>query len=243
MKRLLELNGVDADWEPILLPALETLEEEYRGWLMQGRGYHPEREKMLAAFSTLRPSEVRYILFGQDPYPRVESATGYAFIDGRVKEIFSSSGLSKEVNRAVSLRNFIKMALVADGLLDPSDTSQAAIASLEKTEMISTMRELRSNFEKAGVLLLNTALVFSSKEESKRHIKSWRAFVRSFLGEMGSRSPRLILFGAHAGEIRKIPGVAEMDAVEFEHPFNHSFVFNSRAHAFFGPMRLMRLAG
>jgi len=240
MKRLLELNGVDAAWEPILLPALEALEREYREWLLAGEGYIPVRERVLAAFSTLNPEEVRYILFGQDPYPRKESAIGYAFIDGRVKEIFTPTGLSKEVNRATSLRNFVKMALVADGLLDPADTSQTAIAALEKEGLISTMDELRRNFEKAGVLLLNTALIFEHREKSRRHIRAWKGFVERLMEGMGAYGPEMILFGTHAAAVKKLEGADRLKAVELEHPYNHTFILNPKAHALFGPMHLLR---
>ena len=240
MKRLLEFNGVDASWEPILLPALEALEGEYREWLLAGEGYIPVRERILAAFSTLKPQQVRYILFGQDPYPRRESAIGYAFIDGRVKEIFTPTGLSREVNRATSLRNFIKMVLVAEGLLDPSDTSQEAIAALEKNGLISSMDELRRNFERAGVLLLNTALVFENKESSRRHIRAWQSFVDSLLEKMASCRPSMILFGTHAKAVKKLRGVGSMKTLELEHPYNHTFVVNPSAHELFGPMHLLR---
>ena len=100
MEELLALNGIDSEWEEILLPALKSLEPNYQEWLLSSKSYHPSKDKILRAFSTLKPKDLKFILFGQDPYPRKESATGYAFIDGRVKNIFSDTGLSKEVNRA-----------------------------------------------------------------------------------------------------------------------------------------------
>ena len=240
LNELLRLNGVDPGWDPILLPALEALEEEYREWLLQGEGYIPAKNRLLAAFSTLKPAGLRYILFGQDPYPRKESAIGYAFIDGRVKRIFSEKGLSKEVNRATSLRNFIKMALVADGRLDPDDTSQAAIAALDKRELIDSMEELRRNIETAGVLLLNMALVFSSAEASRRHIRAWRGFVEKLLEGLAQSAPTLILFGAHAREVERLSTVEGLPRIALEHPYNHTFITNPEAHALFGPMSLLR---
>lgn len=242
MKDLLRLNGVDSAWDPILLPALEALEEEYREWLLDGEGYIPAKNRFLAAFSTLQPGDLRYILFGQDPYPREESAIGYAFIDGRVDKIFSEKGLSKEVNRATSLRNFIKMALVADSSLDPADTSQEAIAALDKSDLIDTMQELRHNFETAGVLLLNMALVFSGSEASRRHIRAWREFVEILLAGLTEHTPTLILFGAHAREVERLSAAEGLPRVAMEHPYNHSFITNAEAHALFGPMNLLRRA-
>ncbi|WP_292664529.1 uracil-DNA glycosylase [Nitratifractor sp.] len=240
MKELLRLNGVSESWNPILLPALEALDSDYRDWIVRGEGYIPRRERLLAAFSTLQPEDLRYILFGQDPYPRQESAVGYAFIDGRVKRLFSETGLSREVNRATSLRNFVKMALAAEGALDCGDLSQEAIARLDKTPYIDSIGELRRNFERRGVLLLNTALLFSSKEESKRHIKAWRGFVERLLAGLVSYRSTLILFGAHAKALKKLEGAEEFEAVELEHPYNASFVCNSEAWELFGPMQLLR---
>ena len=240
MKDLLLLNEVDTAWDPILLPALEALEEEYREWLLQGEGYIPAKNRLLAAFSTLKPADLRYILFGQDPYPRKESAIGYAFIDGRVERLFSSGGLSKEVNRATSLRNFIKMVLVADGRLDPADTSQRAIAALDKRELIDSMEELRRNFETAGVLLLNMAPVFSSAEASRRHIRAWRGFVEILLEGLSQSAPTLILFGAHAREVERLSVAEGLPRIALEHPYNHSIITNPEAHALFGPMKLLQ---
>jgi len=240
MKKLLERNGVDPVWQPILLPALETLEEHYQSFVMAGEGYIPTSDRLLAAFSTLKPEQVRYILFGQDPYPRPESAIGYAFIDGRVERIFSATGLDSRINRATSLRNFVKMALVADGRLDAEDTSQPAIAALDKHDLIDSMDALRRNFERNGVLLLNTALLFTTKEDSKKHIKAWQGFVETLLLGMATYTPTLILFGTHARAIEKLPAAKEMSKIALEHPYNHTFVTNPSAHDLFGSMALFK---
>ncbi|NLC28154.1 MAG: uracil-DNA glycosylase, partial [Campylobacteraceae bacterium] len=96
-----------SSWEARIDAAINALSPEYRSFLEKSNNYFPT--KWLAPFSSLPLKKTKAILFGQDPYPRYESATGYAFIDGAVEEIFSSSGFSKKVNRATSLRNFFKM--------------------------------------------------------------------------------------------------------------------------------------
>ncbi|BAF73153.1 uracil-DNA glycosylase family protein [Sulfurovum sp. NBC37-1] len=226
-------------WEKILQEAYGELEEAYRSFLEKDSGYIPNRENYLNAFKTLPREKVKYILFGQDPYPRMESASGYAFIDAKVKEIFSDKGLSKEVNRATSLRNFVKMALVARGDLSLEDLSQDAIAAIDKTSLISSIRELRINFEKNGVLLLNTALVFTDKKSSTRHVKAWRPFVQSLLKALEAQQPKLILFGTHAKELKKKLPLENFESIELEHPYNHTFISNPRALALFGPMHLL----
>ncbi len=240
MERLLARNGVRSAWYPILIPALQTLDTAYREFVVAGEGYIPAPERLLAPFSTLNPDEVRYILFGQDPYPRPESAIGYAFIDGRVERIFSPTGLDRRINRATSLRNFVKMALVADGQLDQRDTSQPAIAALKKDNMIDSMDALRHNFERNGVLLLNTALLFTTKADSKKHIKAWAGFVEVFLMEIAAYDPTLILFGAHARAIEKLHAASGLEKIALEHPYNTTFVTNPDAHTLFKPMELLK---
>jgi len=199
----------------------------------------PDKPRIFNAFKTLPKSRVCYILFGQDPYPRPESATGHAFIDGAVREIFGDRGLSKAVNRATSLRNFVKMALVCEGLLASGDVSQEAIAAIDKSGLIATIDELRENFERSGVLLLNTALVFEDKSASARHAKAWRPFVRTLLGRLDD-GVELILFGSIAKAIEKIPESARFRRHLLEHPYNHTFIHNPKAHELFGPMHLLR---
>jgi len=232
-------NGIDSSWIEALDLAYQQLSSEYRSYLERDGDYFPTQENYLNAFKTLPKDRVRYILFGQDPYPREESAIGYAFIDGRVGDIFSSTGLSKSVNRATSLRNFIKMVLVARGDLSYEDTSQDAIAKLDKPPYISTISQLKDNFESSGVLLLNTALIFSSKEQSRKHIKEWRPFVETLLSQMVDISPQLILFGTHAKALKKLDGIDRFETIELEHPYNHTFISNEVALKLFGEMDLL----
>ncbi len=226
-------------WESILKEAYASLEEEYRTFLEHDKEYFPSASHYFNAFKTLPRNKVKYILFGQDPYPRKESAGGYAFIDEKVKTLFSDKGLSREVNRATSLRNFIKMALLARGDLEKGDTSQEAIAGIDKTALIDSMEELRVNFEKSGVLLLNTALVFSDKKSSVRHVKAWRPFIASLLEALEEDAPKLILFGTHAKALKKKLPLEKFETIEVEHPYNHTFINNAKVLDLFGPMRLL----
>jgi uracil-DNA glycosylase len=228
-----------SSWQETVRSSLAELPDSYREYLEKDQGYFPSKENCFNAFKTLPREKVRYILFGQDPYPREESAIGYAFIDGKVGNIFSDTGLSKEVNRATSLRNFIKMALLARGDLISEETSQEAIARVDRSTLIETIGELKDNFERNGVLLLNTALVFSSKAESRKHIKAWQPFIEKLLLEMQEISPTLILFGTHAKALKKMNNMEKYQAIELEHPYNHSFISNPKALALFGPMDLL----
>ena len=229
----------DKSWESLLCGAYDTLDKEYRNFLEQDKAYFPSQAEYLNAFKTLPRHQVKYILFGQDPYPRKESAKGYAFIDAKVESIFSSTGLSKEVNRATSLRNFVKMALLARGDLEREDLSQEAISKVDKETLITSIDELRVNFEKNGVLLLNTALIFTDKKSSTKHVRSWRPFIQSLLASLEEESPKLILFGTHAKELKKRLSLENFETIELEHPYNHTFISNEKALKLFGSMNLL----
>ncbi len=234
------IENIHPSWQETIKKALESMDSSYLEFLEQNQSYFPDKSNLFNAFKTLSKDKVKYILFGQDPYPRRESATGYAFIDGKVREIFSQNGLSKEVNRATSLRNFIKMALLAEGLLECKDTSQETIKSLPKENLINSIDELRLNFEKNGVLLLNTALIFTSKSESKNHIKSWRGFIKTLLEELKGQNITLILFGNFAKDLKKRFNLSGFETIELEHPYNNSFICNKRAIELFKGMKLLK---
>ena len=225
-------------WHPILSKAWEALEPEYQAFLLSDTHYFPDKKNLFNAFK-LPLEETRYILFGQDPYPRRESAIGYAFIDGKVENIFGENGLSKEVNRATSLRNFMKMALLCEGELK-DDFSKEAVIMIDKTPYIDSIMTLKENFEKNGVLLLNMALVFTSKEESKKHIKAWDGFIKSLLLQLQDREIRLILFGKMAEVLNKVKEAEPFLKESMPHPYNISFIRDERAHRVFKPMRLLR---
>ncbi len=220
-------------WHKLLIECYNKLEPNYQEFLEQG-GYLPTNNRLFDAFA-MPKDELKYILFGQDPYPREASAIGVAFIDGAVKEIFSQNGLSKEVNRATSLRNFIKMALLAEGLI--KDSSQEAIASLDKRGLIDSIYELKSNFEKNGVLLLNAALIFEDKRKSNYHAKQWQPFIKHFLDSIDSKT-KLILFGNFAKAIEKKFN-PKQKSILLEHPYNNTFIQNINAHKLFSPMKLL----
>ena len=227
------------EWQEILQRAYESLEPEYRSFLESDNSYFPSSSQYLNAFTTLPRHKVKYILFGQDPYPRKESAGGYAFIDEKVQTLFSPTGLSKEVNRATSLRNFVKMSLLASGDLKKEDVSQEAISQIDKHDLINSIEELRINFEKNGVLLLNTALIFTDKKSSTKHVKAWRPFIETLLKELEEDAPKLILFGTHAKELKKRLSLDKFETIEVEHPYNHTFISNEKVLKLFSAMNLL----
>ena len=227
-------------WESHLRNAFGALDAPYQHFLATSTAFFPKPHTMFNAFKTLPLEKTRYILFGQDPYPRCESAIGYAFIDGAVKSLFETGGLSKEVNKATSLRNFMKMLLVCEGELNSSTLTKEWLREINTTSFIQTIDDLRKNFEANGVLLLNTSLIFEHKEGIKTHAKAFAPFMKRLLDGLDATQIELILFGKVAGEIAKYDPHNRFKKHTFVHPYNLSFIGDENVHALFSPMQLLR---
>lgn len=233
---------VDSSWQEIIDSCLNSLDSEYLRFLHVNKEYFPDRSNFLNAFKSLPREKTKAILFGQDPYPREKSAIGYAFIDAMVDDIFSQNGFSKSVNRATSLRNFLKMQLKAEGFLS-QDVSQKAIASLEKDRLISSIMDLKNNFEKEGILLLNRALIFTKKEDTKLHVKMFKPFMQTFLKALKDKPLELILFGNEAKNIeRLLPKNHNFTLIKSMHPYNVSFINDNEVISYFACKKLLKNA-
>lgn len=243
----------DASWQPALQQGLEAVAAAEPAYLpaLDKEGYLPTRGRLFAAFA--QPLDaVRYVLVGEGPYPREESATGVCFMDGAVAELWSASGLSKPVNRATSLRNFMKMLMVADGLLMPEATGGDAVAAVAHRALaadstfIRTLPELQHNLHAHGFLLLNAALVFRPHVPPVREAKAWRPLLERVLaalaGRAGQEPPTMVLWGKIAGWLDGLPAAAAFPRAVAEHPYNLSFIQNPDMQALFGPLHLLRAA-
>jgi len=233
------------------LQAMHAADPEYFPNLCSAE-FLPTEGRLFAAFQ--QPvSEIRYVLIGEGPYPRAESATGVCFMDGAVSSLWAEdgSGLSKKVNRATSLRNFIKMLLVASGDLDETHTSGEAMAvvaaaALNDEQMfIRKLADLQENMHRQGFLLLNATLVFRDSVAPVKDGKAWQPFLQvifSCLSEQRSAAslPSLVLWGKIAEQLKRIPEAARFPHILAEHPYNLSFIKNREMQDFFRPMQLLQ---
>lgn len=238
-QNLFNLNVVDASWRPCIKEALDNLNPAYLEQLRTCHRWLPGPEKIFNAFS-LPVNQIKYVLFGESPYPRACSANGYAFWDAAVTKLWSPTGLSKEVNRATSLRNIIKMLLVAENFLEPDNTNQGKIAELNKKGLIETNSELFSSFINHGFLLLNASLVLQDTPVHK-DAAAWHPFIKHILDYLFKQSPsvELLLFGNIAHTIDKLVDHFEIKRFYAEHPYNLSFIQNSAVIQFFKPLHLL----
>lgn len=235
----LNLKSVHASWRPIIIEALNQVDPAYLTQLTHNDTWLPGKEMIFNAFS-LPLQETHYILFGESPYPRRQSANGYAFWDNAVTDIWSPQGLSKPVNRATSLRNFIKMLLLTHECLSAEDLSQSAISALPKTSFIQTANDLFNNMLGHGVLLLNASLVLSDNPV-KIDAKAWQPFMRHLLTAIHRQNPaiQLILLGKIAEVIPVICPQLQANSFVAEHPYNLSFITNPDVQHFFRPFNLI----
>ncbi|MBC7859719.1 MAG: uracil-DNA glycosylase [Burkholderiaceae bacterium] len=243
------LSRADASWRPILIQGLEAVAAADPAYLpaLAADHYLPTGQRLFAAFA-LPLDAVRYVLVGEGPYPRAESATGVCFMDGAVGSLWSEGGLSKPVNRATSLRNFMKMLLVADGQLLIGDTGGAALAPVAAKARaggaIQTLADLQRNLTRHGFLLLNAALVFRPHVAPPLEALAWQPFLQVVLNALadcaGKAAPTLVLWGKIAAQLKRLPATARLPQVACEHPYNLSFIGNAAMQELFGAMRLLR---
>ena len=250
------LKLAHASWRPVLRAGLAAVAEANPAYLpeLAADTFLPVEGRIFAAFS--QPLEnVRYVLVGEGPYPRVESATGYCFMDGAVDALWSETGLSKPVNRATSLRNFMKMLLVADGHLKKGQTSGAAMepvaaqANASDSPWIQTRADLQDKLLEQGFLLLNAALVFRPHVAPLKEARAWQPLLQAVLAALADNAqartadvPVLVLWGKAAELLSALPANALFPRVVSEHPYNLSFIDHPGMQTLFGPMQLLQRA-
>lgn len=247
------LKRAHSDWHPILLSGLEAVALADPSYLpaLVDDDYLPNQGRIFAAFA--QPLDaVRHVLVGEGPYPRAESASGFCFMDGAVGELWSEKGLSKRVNRATSLRNFMKMLLVADGQLSVKQTTGDALAGVAEnaqsngSQIIQTLAELQDNLHRHGFLLLNATLVYRPDVPPTKESRAWEPFLRTVFTALakhakntGKTLPQLVLWGKIAERLIDMPEAQTFPQAIAEHPYNLSFIANPVMQKLFSPMTLL----
>ncbi|HZW21777.1 uracil-DNA glycosylase [Noviherbaspirillum sp.] len=247
------LNLADPSWRPILMRGLDAVHTADPAYLpaLAADTYLPTEGRIFAAF--MQPLQnVRYVLVGEGPYPREQSATGVCFMDGAVESLWSEKGLSKQVNKATSLRNFMKMLLVAAGIVSEGETSGDALAHVSLraraigSPFIQTLTELQANLTAHGFLLLNASLVFRPHVAPAKDAKAWLPFLETVLQalasaamERGVEAPRLVLWGKIAEQLKALDIAGTFPRAVSEHPYNLTFIVNPTMQSLFRPMELL----
>ena len=247
------LGKVHPSWQGILRQGLTAIQENTPGYLesLEEDGFLPTQGRIFAAFS-LPVEKVRYVLIGEGPYPREASASGYCFMDAAVQELWSEEGLSKPVNRAVSLRNFIKMLLVADGFLQQDDTGKEAMRQFVQNVLkpsqtfIQTGQELQANMLDNGFLLLNATLIYRQDVPASKETRYWQPFLNTVLTSLAAAETNpnhpvtLVLWGKMAERFQSQFEDSGYQIAVSEHPYNLSFIGNDRMQWLFKSLNLLK---
>lgn len=223
------------------------MDDAYLSNLMDDSTWLPGPDNLLAAFRRDQ-RHCRYLLFGESPYPRPQSANGIAFYDAAVNEIWSPTGLSKAVNRATSLRNIIKTALVAEDMVAAQADGkipQVLIAELDKTGLIQTLPEFFANLEARGFLMLNATPVLHLSRNVSSESHQWKPFINALLESIKQefgQLPTLVLWGNIAKQIDALPGSQCYPRIACEHPYNVSFIHNPLMQTLFSELKILQPA-
>lgn len=241
---LFSLTPVHPSWQACLSEALDSMDRAYLENLAAQESWLPGRDKIFNAFS-LPVSKVNYLLLGESPYPRVLSANGYAFWDAAVTELWSAQGFSKKVNRATSLRNFFKMLLLAEGLLEAPHFSQSDIMTLDKSGLSQTNSEFFNRLLDQGFLLLNASLVLhplARGSQVRQDARAWRPFLQTVIHFLLEKRPQVtfLLFGKVAALVEELLPTSHLRKLCAPHPYNLSFITNPEVLQFFAPLHLLR---
>jgi uracil DNA glycosylase len=177
----------------------------------------PKRENTFRALNEIN-GEIKVVIFGQDPYPREESANGIAFFDNAIK--------NWDDKLSPSFRNLIKNVLICESMLKTTSKIVELRNVLKKNKIISPPEWFKHTQEQ-GVCWLNIALTFESKDTLNKHTTFWKNIIKEIILEIIKNSKNglvFVLWGGHAKKLKSfIPKDKKIKFVEANHPSVESF--------------------
>ncbi|MER5933544.1 ADP-ribosyltransferase domain-containing protein [Streptomyces sp. NPDC002054] len=203
-------KGGGEPWLPLLKPVIEA-QPDAASFIGSGRATDvvPVRELTFQALKPHPPHKWKVVVFGQNPYPRPESATGIAMFDNTFHDWKDS-----QFGRVVSIRCIIKAAAMWKyGIA--KKTPIADIRALLKEQDTVQPPEWFQAMLTQGVLLLNAALTASSGGATgpDRHTSFWRPVAERIVEDIlkakqnADEEDRGVVFawwGAHARSLKKV---------------------------------------
>ncbi|MFI5911403.1 ADP-ribosyltransferase domain-containing protein [Dactylosporangium sp. NPDC051541] len=203
--------GGGEPWLPLLKPVIEA---QHSAPQFIGPGRDPQivpvRELTFQALKPNPPHKWKVVVFGQNPYPRPESATGIAMFDNTFHDWADS-----QFGRVVSIRCIIKAAAMWKYQI-PKKTPISEIRALLKAQDTVPPPEWFSSMLTQGVLLLNASLTASADGSlgTDQHTGFWRPVVERLVEEIlkakqqaESDEDRGVVFawwGAHARTLKSL---------------------------------------
>jgi uracil DNA glycosylase len=197
-------------WLPLLKPVIEA--DRAASWLIgPGRDATvvPVRELTFQALKPQPAHKWKVVVFGQNPYPRPESATGIAMFDNTFHDWQDS-----QFGRVVSVRCLIKAAAMWKYGI-PKKTPVGELRKLLREHDTVQPPEWFQAMLTQGVLLLNAALTASSDGSlpTETHTEFWRPVIERIVEEIlrakqaAAPEDRGVVFawwGAHARALKPV---------------------------------------
>jgi uracil DNA glycosylase len=203
-------QGGGEPWLPLLKPAIERLPnaDVFIG-PKRPKSVVPVRELTFQALKPNPPEKWKVVVFGQNPYPRVESATGIAMFDNTFHDWKDS-----QFGRVMSIRCIIKAACIWKHGID-NKTPIADIRELLASQQTVQPPEWFQAMLTQGVLLLNAALTASSdgSMSTVEHTSFWQPVVERLIEEVlkakqhADDTHKGVVFawwGSHARALRQV---------------------------------------
>ncbi|MFI6741469.1 ADP-ribosyltransferase domain-containing protein [Nonomuraea sp. NPDC050451] len=203
-------KGGGEPWLPLLKPIIEA-QPAAATFIGPSRSPQvvPVRELTFQALKPNPPHKWKVVVFGQNPYPRAESATGIAMFDNTFHDWADS-----QFGKVITIRCIIKAAAMwKHGI--PKKTPIANIRALLKQHDTVQPPEWFQAMLTQGVLLLNAALTASGDGAmgTDQHTAFWRPVVEKLVEEIlrakqnADEADRGVVFawwGAHARSLKEV---------------------------------------
>jgi len=173
-------------WFEKLYPVISK-NDDYKYFFFDDNKFFPELENRFNAINNVNfeNDDIKVVVFGQDPYPRKESATGYAFWDGKIK--------SWETPLSPSFRNIIKSVLIHENLATKDDKIKSLRRIIKENNIFPPDNFFENSIEN-GVIWLNAALTFESKLQTdlNKHLKFWKPIIETIINTLLEETENII---------------------------------------------------
>ena len=185
------------------------------------------RAHLFKALKDLSPAEVRVVIFGNDPYTRVEQATGRSFEQGDLSDWMKDAQVRRRISP--SLKSILCAAAATEKAnadydltskedLDNGEEEWLAHSELTRGLTAGKIKlppptKIFGYWAKQGVLWLNRTLTYTKWDEEHRlsHTRLWEPFTRRVLEVLveQAKSKRPVVFALWGGPAKELERLIE----------------------------------
>ena len=206
-----KVDGVCLDWD-----SLEdmTLPNEHAIWPLASNEGAPADCQIFKPLFDFPPSQVRVVIFANDPYPALCQATGRSFEQGNLTCWLDNLQTPRLVTR--SLLSLVCAAVATNTEMDACQLScpnlrerrQKLRCVLQNASVtLPPPSEIFGCWARQGVLWLNRTPTFCCNTHQKHHRKLWKPFtrriIRVIVAEARCRLIDFVLWGEKAKGLRR----------------------------------------